>query len=159
MILSACNQNSTASESIKDVKLSPFSTEILQDSIQAEPKLTLVNFYATWCRPCVREIPDLLELQNQFPNKLRLMMVSIDDAQVIENKLPDFLVDKNITLPTWYLAGDLPQTAQTIFGLYPQWGQSIPLSLLFNSKGELIQAYTGQINPEELRKILHTQSL
>lgn len=159
MILSGCDETTHTENDTKNVKLSPFSNALLSDSIQSGNKLTLVNFYATWCRPCVKEIPDLLRLQEQFPDKLRLMMVSIDDEQVIHAKLPGFLLDKQILQPSWFLAGDNPQTGQLIFRLYPQWGQSIPLSLLYNQKGELLQSFTGQINPEALRKTIEAHSL
>lgn len=121
---------------------------MLSDSLASDSgKMTLLNFYATWCRPCVREIPDLLELQQKHPDKLRLMMVSIDDQNVVENVLPGFLQDKNINFPTWYAYGDKPASSQLIFSLYPEWNSSIPLSLLYDGSGNLIQAFVGQIDP------------
>lgn len=159
MILSGCDETKHTDFETQNIKLSPFSNALLTDSIQSGNKLTLVNFYATWCRPCVKEIPDLLRLQDQYPDKLRLMMVSIDDEQVIQSKLLGFLLDKQILQASWFLAGDNPQTGQLIFSLYPQWVQSIPLSLLYNPKGELIQSFTGQINPVELRRIIESHSL
>jgi thiol-disulfide isomerase/thioredoxin len=157
MILSGCNDTASSAHETRNVELGPFSNTILSDSLQSGDKLTLVNFYATWCRPCVKEIPDLLRLQDQYPDKLRLMMVSIDDEQVIQAKLPEFLIDKKIQQRSWFLPGDNPETAEFILNLYPQWGQSIPLSLLYNQKGILLQSFTGQINPEELRKIIESQ--
>jgi len=132
----------------------------LQDSLsQDSSKITLVNFYATWCRPCVREIPDLIALQKKYPGKLRLMMVSIDDRQVVEAVLPDFLVKQNMQFPTWFAYGDTPEANQLITSLYPQWNSSIPLSLLYDARGNLVQVITGQINPAQMDQFIQTIEL
>lgn len=134
--------------------------ELLKDSIQSDSsRLTLVNFYATWCRPCVREIPDLIALSSKHKDRLRLMMVSIDDAQVVSSVLPDFLKKHQMQFQTWYSYGDAPAASQIISGLYPAWNSSIPLSLLYDARGNLLQVITGQINPEQMDQFIISSAL
>ena len=70
-------------------------------------KLILVNFWATWCPPCIKEIPDLIKLKKKFDNEIDIIFVSVDanPAKVIpnflkKNKLKDFqtYIDKKLNL-------------------------------------------------------------
>lgn len=62
------------------------------DITRFKGKVLLVNFWATWCAPCVREIPSLLSLQDQFGIKnLQLILINYGETQ---KKIQDF-VEKN----------------------------------------------------------------
>ena len=62
------------------------------DITRFKGKVLLVNFWATWCAPCVREIPSLLSLQDQFGKKnLQLILINYGENQ---KKIQDF-VEKN----------------------------------------------------------------
>lgn len=162
MMMLSCESTSesSTSQTNKDSVIASFTPQVLQDSLSIDSsKLTLVNFYATWCRPCVREIPDLITLKQKYPSKLRLMMVSIDDRQVVEEVLPEFLTKQQMDFPTWFAYGDTPEASQIITALYPQWNSSIPLSLLYDSRGNLLQVITGQINPEQMNQFIQSSEL
>ena len=47
----------------------------------------IINFWATWCPPCIKEIPDLLEIQEKFKEKVKLVFISVDSSpgKVIPN--------------------------------------------------------------------------
>ena len=49
----------------------------------------IINFWATWCPPCIKEIPDLLELQEKFKGKIKLVFISVDSSP--EKVLPKFI--------------------------------------------------------------------
>lgn len=160
MLSCESTSDSGTQQANRNTPIAPFSTQLLQDSLITDSsKITLVNFYATWCRPCVREIPDLISLKQKYPSKLRLMMVSIDDRQVVEAVLPDFLNKQQMNFPTWFTYGDTPEASQIITALYPQWNSSIPLSLLYDSRGNLLQVITGQINPEQMNQFIQSSEL
>jgi thiol-disulfide isomerase/thioredoxin len=164
LILSGCESNPSDNRagagSELSHPLSEFSNKVLQDSLKASGnRLTLVNFYATWCRPCVKEIPDLLALQQKYPNALRLMMVSIDDREVVASVLPQILVSHQIPFATWYTYGDTPDASTLITSLYPSWNSSIPLSLLYDPNGNLLQVITGQIDPEKMNQYIQSLTL
>jgi len=156
-LISGCETEQVKINSdIPELKL--LTIQELNDSIQINPRqLTLINFYATWCRPCVREIPDLLSIADEYKDQMRLMMVSIDDSKVIEQKLPAFVSKYNIIDQSWFVPGDSPESVALILSLLPQWNRSIPVSLLYAPDGRLIHTYSGQIDPEKLRSVLKTQ--
>ena len=70
-------------------------------------KLILVNFWATWCPPCIKEIPDLLNLKKKFEKDIEIIFVSVDanPTKVIpkflkKNELDNFetYIDKKLNL-------------------------------------------------------------
>jgi thiol-disulfide isomerase/thioredoxin len=55
-------------------------------------EVVLVNFWATWCRPCLKEIPDLLALENRYRDRgLRLVPVSLDEPADLDRSVLPFL--------------------------------------------------------------------
>jgi thiol-disulfide isomerase/thioredoxin len=79
-------------------------------------KVVVVNFWATWCPPCRKEIPSLTRLQKLFkPQQLRVLAVNIgEDEETVFGFIPDpgftILLDLNSTsLRTWQVRG-LPAT-------------------------------------------------
>ena len=49
----------------------------------------IINFWATWCPPCIKEIPDLLEIQEKFKGKIKLVFISVDSSP--EKVIPNFI--------------------------------------------------------------------
>ena len=49
----------------------------------------IINFWATWCPPCIKEIPDLLEIQEKFKEKIKLVFISVDSSP--EKVIPNFI--------------------------------------------------------------------
>ena len=49
----------------------------------------IINFWATWCPPCIKEIPDLLEIQEKFKEKVKLVFISVDSSP--EKVIPNFI--------------------------------------------------------------------
>ena len=73
----------------------------------SKKKLILINFWATWCPPCIKEIPDLIKLEKKFENEIEIIFVSVDanPTKVIpnflkKNNLEDFqtFIDKKLNL-------------------------------------------------------------
>jgi len=89
-------------------------------------KVVLLNFWATWCPPCRREMPDMEKLYQRFARKgLVVLAVSDEKRETVEG----FLKDKNYTFPV-LLAPD--RQVNTAFGV-----EGIPQSFLFDRQGKL----------------------
>jgi peroxiredoxin len=90
-------------------------------------KIVLLNFWATWCPPCRREMPDMEKLYQRFSSKgLVVLAVSDEKRQTVE----DFLKKQNYTFPVLLDDG---RTLNTAFGI-----EGIPNSFLFNREGKLV---------------------
>ena len=90
-------------------------------------KLILVNFWATWCPPCIKEIPDLLNLKKKYERDIEIIFVSVDanPTKVIpkflkKNELEDFqtYIDKKLNLTKELEVKVMPTTLVITDGPY-----------------------------------------
>lgn len=110
-------------------------------------KLLLVNFWATWCAPCVEEMPELSELQNeQKPANLQVIGIGIDSPSNIR----EFAAKYKISYPI-YLAGmggiDLARQMGNQQG-------GLPFTVLFGADGQVKKTYLGRLDMQAVRKDL-----
>ncbi|MEZ5362359.1 MAG: TlpA disulfide reductase family protein [Bryobacterales bacterium] len=96
-------------------------------------KWVLLNFWATWCPPCIQETPSLNRLQEEFRDKgLVVIGISEDDSQ----QAYDAFLDRfGITFPT---VRDTTKTTKIKYGT-----QLIPESYLINPDGIVVRKYAG----------------
>lgn len=98
-------------------------------------KIVLIDFWATWCPPCRKGIPDLIELQKEFKNDLVVLGISVDT-----DTKPDVLgFIKNYGINYTVVYGD--QATAKLFG-----GVSgIPTSFLIDRRGNIVDKHVGLV--------------
>ena len=104
---------------------------------------TVVNFWATWCAPCVQEMPHLDQMAKELPN-VRFVGIGIDTA----NNIAQF-VDK---IPISY---QLLVAGYAGISMVRELGNSaggLPFTLLFDANGSIFDSILGQIEPLDLRQ-------
>lgn len=99
-------------------------------------KIVLLDFWATWCRPCIEGFPKLEALQKEFSNDLKIITITSDN----EKRIKTFLEKKKTSLP---IAIDSKETLATIF---PH--TTIPHTILIDGQG-IIRAIA---NPSQITK-------
>ena len=106
------------------------------DSKSFAGKTLLITFFATWCPPCMQEVPDLINLQNKYSSKgFSVIALSVDESGP---KVVKKLVEKrSINYPV--LMADR-STAKSFGGVV-----GIPTSFLENSKGTVVKKYPGYV--------------
>ena len=111
--------------------------------ISAKGKVVLVNFWATWCPPCVAEMPSLQRLYNDYNDKVVFMFVAQDKVE----KVSAFIVKKGYTLPVYYSKTEAPSVLTS---------KTIPTTYVINKEGKIIIAKTGVAdwNSDKTRKML-----
>ena len=96
----------------------------------------VVNFWATWCSPCVKEIGYFEELHRNPPAEdLKVILVSLDFPNTIERRVIPFLEEKEITAAV-YLMTDLDYNSW-IERIDPDWSGAIPATLMYNGRNRL----------------------
>ena len=96
-------------------------------------KLVLLNFWATWCAPCVREIPSLNRLYEQFADAgFVVLAVSVDED---EEQYRKFLADADVAFPT---ARDPERAVSSRYGT-----AKYPESYLIDGEGRVLRKYVG----------------
>ena len=118
-------------------------------------KLRVVNIWATWCVPCVAEMPELRAVAAAFGPEVALVGVSADDVipEASRAKVEAFLDKQKISYVNLYYRGNV----DNLMNFYRFEGE-IPITLAFDRKGKEVWRHQGPIRSAEaiaeLRKIL-----
>ncbi len=111
-------------------------------------KVVIVDFWATWCPPCRRSVPDLIAIQKKYEGKVVIIGISLD----IETKgdVPGFIKNFGINYPVVYGTNKVVQEYGGI--------QAIPTSFIIDQKGDVVRKYIGltpkSIYISEIKKLL-----
>jgi thiol-disulfide isomerase/thioredoxin len=104
-------------------------------------KPLLINFWATWCAPCRREMP-LLQALHSSQNQLQVLGIAIDRQSDVQS----YLAEAGISYPS--LVGETDAIAVSdLFGLN---GLGLPFSVLVGSQGEILTVFVGEIDARQL---------
>lgn len=100
-------------------------------------KPLVVNFWATWCAPCVKELPYFQKLHQENAN-VKVVTVSLDFDKQVASKLKPFLKRKNYTFVTTYMADK--KFNNWISRVDENWSGSIPATWIINAnKGIFVE--------------------
>jgi thiol-disulfide isomerase/thioredoxin len=110
-------------------------------------RVVVLNFWATWCGPCKKEMPDLVALQNEYAAfGVQVVGASADDA-ADKLKVVQFVRNAKINFPIWLGVS----TADMLrFGL----GQELPATVIIGRDGKIVYRVRGVVKPKELRQQL-----
>lgn len=112
-------------------KFSDFEAVYLKNL--SEDTIYVVNFWATWCAPCVAELPFFEKLNTKYIDKnIKTVLVSIDSPKNLESKVKPFLIKKGITTEVVLLADS--KTYKWIDLIDPSWSGAIPITLILKGK-------------------------
>lgn len=109
----------------------------------------LLNVWATWCDPCVEEMPDILRFYRDHRDRgLRLILVSADD---IDEKagVEKFLASKGVDFPSFLKQGD---DMEFVNGLERKWRGNLPASFLYDGRGGKRHFWPGTVTYAVLEK-------
>jgi thiol-disulfide isomerase/thioredoxin len=112
--------------------------EFEKDFLQPKNNDTIyiVNFWATWCVPCVKELPYFEELNIKYANKkVKICLVSLDFPKSVDSRLVPFIAKKNIKNKVVLLADS--KTNDWIDKVDPSWSGSIPITLFLKGKNKV----------------------
>lgn len=113
-------------------------------------KVIVLNLWATWCKPCVEELPDLQNLNNHFqPDKARVVAISLDFSGI--KKVEAFLQKINVTdLPVYHGGMDIISR----FG-----ARGVPTTYIINPEGHVAASVSGVIKWDHPDVIAYIASL
>ena len=131
--LISCKRNSDKSAIILDNEnIEVYNFSELKPLLTKEDDITyVVNFWATWCAPCVKELPYFQELNDAYTSeKLKVLLVSLDFPDKFETQLIPF-VKKNNLIPQVILLDD-PDENGWIPKVDKSWSGALPATLIYN---------------------------
>lgn len=98
-----------------------------------EGKVVLVNFWATWCPPCIAEMPSLQELYTDYGDRIAFVFVAHDERKKVNN----FLNKKGYNFPVYFEESHSPNVLTV---------ESIPTTFIIDKKGRIVIEKTGAAN-------------
>lgn len=121
-----------------------------------EDTVYIVNFWATWCAPCVEELPYFEKINEEHGSKnVKVILVSLDMSKQVLSRLIPFL-EKNKIRSEVVLLNDLDADVW-INKVDSSWSGALPATLIYNSKKRLFfeQSFTYETLLEQLNTFYH----
>ena len=121
-------------------------------------KVVMVNFRATWCKPCVSEFSSLVKLYNDYKDKnFMLIFISVDVPEDIESKVKPFLQSKGVDFVTYYNKFDKADDLINYFDT--KWEGAVPSTYVYdknwNQTANLVGSRSYDIFEKEIVKDLN----
>ncbi len=119
--------------SSKDIKLEVYDYNGFKKFLnKKDGKVYIINFWATWCVPCVKELPYFEKINEQYSNKnVEVVLVSLDFPHLYESKLKPFIKKKN--LKSKVIALDDADMNSWIPKVNKDWSGAIPATIIYKN--------------------------
>ncbi|MBK9248934.1 MAG: TlpA family protein disulfide reductase [Ignavibacteria bacterium] len=115
--------------------------------------IVVLNFWATWCKPCVEELPEYEKLNTWIEGKkVKLLLVSLDFKKDISKQLKPFIKRKKLKSRVVLLDAGNPNA--WIDRISPEWSGAIPATVIINHKKNSKDFREKQCSFEELQTIV-----
>jgi thiol-disulfide isomerase/thioredoxin len=138
-------------QAVKKVKIGE-----IEELIQKSDHPVVVSFWATWCRPCIHEIPYMQETVKKYADKnVELVLVSLDFKESYPSAVESF-VKKNRYEASFYWLNET-NADQFCPKIDPKWDGSIPATLFVNNKTGYRKFYDRQLTPLQVEAEVKTQ--
>ena len=127
----------------------------LETYIKNSNKPTVVNFWATFCKPCIAEIPHFQKLAGQYEkDRVQLLLVSLDMEEMYPAKIKTFADKFEFTAPIVFLN----ETNADIFcpKIDEKWSGAIPASLFINNKTGYRKFFEEEMSEQRFETELKT---
>jgi len=106
-------------------------------------QVLLVNVWATWCKPCREEFPDLVRLQDFYKGKkFQIISISADYPDEIGSKIVPFLKKFNINFPVY--VQNFPKQEDFINRMNKDWNGALPATFIYDKKGQQQVFFIGK---------------
>lgn len=147
-------QGNTNSSDISEPLLEDVTARQLHDIVNSYKgdKAVLINIWATWCAPCIEEIPDIIKLQRNYSDELKVIFVSADFSDNRDQAL-EFLKDQGVDWTTYFKTGDDQEFIEKLSG---KWTGALPFTKIIGTDGEVVDSWEQSASYETFEKHIKT---
>lgn len=141
---------SARSQSVKVIKFDQLNQLIHKPN----DTLYVVNFWATWCAPCVKELPEFERARQAYASqKVSVLLVSMDAKADLAKKVNPFVRNRKIQSRVVLL--DEPDLNTWVDQLAPEWSGALPMTLILNKQRNVRQYIGRPVKEGELATIIN----
>lgn len=116
-------------------------------------KVLFLNVWATWCKPCAEEFPDIIKIQGTYSgDSVEVSAISIDYPDEIESKILPFITSHKI--PFRMYVSNIRRDEDLMNALQPSWNGAVPATFIFDRNGKLCSFMTGQRDYQTFKAVL-----
>ena len=132
------------------VTVTPADAPTIKRAIAAQRgHVVLVNFWATWCGPCVAEFPAIVQVSRQYQSRgLTTIAVSADSLQDRQTKVEPFLTKQGAAFPVYLEQSADPEDFINAFD--PSWQGDLPRTFIYDRAGRRVKTLTGEQTAQSL---------
>lgn len=134
---------------VEGIKVTKIDVEGLRKLIKPKGKPLLINFWATWCPPCIDEFPDLVKIDADYRGKIDVVAISLDDLADIDTDVPRFLAEMKAEMPAYLL--HTRDEGAAIRLVSKDWAGNLPMTVLYDASGTVTYTRMGRIRVLPLR--------
>lgn len=138
-----------AQQTVKTIQLDELQSLIAKE----DGKTRVINFWATWCRPCVAEMPHFDALSSRHKD-VEVIFVSLDFADNLMSRVQPFVERKNIQSEVVLLAED--DAAAWMPQINEGWQGNIPATLIVNQKQGIREFHAKELSEAELNNLIQS---
>ena len=151
----------------KEEQVKAFMEKLAKEPVNVEPvdaagltelrkaegtKVRLVNFWATWCGPCVTEFPDLVEINRMYRNRDFEFVSVAANYPDEKNQVLKFLAKQQASNRNLLFASTDKYKLMEAFD--KEWSGALPFTVLLGPKGEVLYRHEGAIEPLDLKRTI-----
>lgn len=115
----------------------------------------VINFWATWCVPCVEELPYFESLNKKYASrKFKMLLVSLDFSKMVESRVIPFVKKKDLKAEVVILSD--PNANEWIEKVSKDWSGAIPATVIYRNEDWHFfeQSFTEATLEEEIKKVI-----
>ena len=118
-----------------------------QISTQWKGKIIVLNFWATWCPSCLKEMPEFMTLQTKYGDKVQFVGIALDDLEAVK-----IFQQKTAVNYPLLISGDFAG-----FALAKKLGNvisAIPYTVIVDANGQVVQRHSGEMSASKLQGVI-----
>ncbi|QNE39472.1 redoxin domain-containing protein [Hymenobacter sp. NBH84] len=124
-------------------------TDLAKRLDQPSDTTYVVNFWATWCAPCIKELPNFEQLNAEYASKkVKVLLVSMDTPTLLDKKVVPFVQKRG--LKSEVLLMNEPDPNAWLTKLDKKWSGAIPYTLIVNTKKNQRITFEKELTQAEL---------